>query len=198
MTTALASPVRSASPGERLEVYLQLVRSKAGNSATPWKGTPSAERNPELMLSRDFSCALVDHEGLPLAHNALGTSGLSIRKAWDLAASQLLYRHSFSEGTEFLVRDARLRSQQNAVLGLEVSFKHSPAAAWLAHPYTFSVLHQHFHNLVRPAKSLVYATTDQLDLFVFDAHPHELSATFESEKARMSLIVYSLGFPLSR
>ncbi|WP_156802543.1 hypothetical protein [Corynebacterium lubricantis] len=211
MTTAFAPPSLSTTldlqpqapngaepPRERLAVDLRLVRRKAGASAPSWNAGLSAGRSAQVILSRDFSCALLTHNGDPLTHSELGNSGLSIRTAWDLAASHLLSRHSFSEGTEFLVRDAGVRFSHSTLSGVEVSFKHAPATAWLAHPVTFSVLHQHFQKLLRPTQGLIYATTNYLDLFVFDAHPHEFSHALGNAAGEIFPIVHSLGFPLSR
>lgn len=156
-------------------------RIKAGDAAT-------------INLSRDFSCLITHEDGSPVLLDDVGRAGVTLRRAWDMAASELVSSHSFVEGTEFFVRDSRIHLGGSTPRGFEVSCQFSPAAAWLAHPRAFRILHTHMLSLLSPREGLVYLSSDQRELFVLDAPPARARGLLDGAAP----MEYVFGFPVLR
>lgn len=129
-----------------------------------------------------------------LTHQQVGAAGMSVHQMWNLAADQLVRRAHRPHGIEFFVRcpSAQLGEGHELPRGYEVDGHGVPAAAWLAHPKTFTVLHRHFEAVLQPASGLVYASRDLQELFVFDASANQVAAICGDD----AVLTYSVGFPL--
>ena len=163
------------------------VTVKAKNWASPGTSTSPAY----ISLSRDHVAVLKSPDGRLLTPIDLGRMELSTQQAWDTAADTLLRTQTGQ--IEFTVRNASFALGDIAPRGLEVQGTSHPAAAWLAHPRTFKVLHAHFTEILSPAKGLVFFSRDHEELFVFDAHAADVRVIYPDA----AVMTYSLGFPVS-
>lgn len=150
-----------------------------------------------ISLSPGLVCQFTAPSGATATHQQVGALGLTAHQAWDLAARSLLATAQHGDGIEFWVRPAATRLPEldgNGLAGYEVRGDTAPPAAWLAHPTTFSTLHQHFAHIFGTDGELAYYTRDKRELFVFDAPADEVAAVVGAE----GVLEYSLGFPLAR
>lgn len=156
---------------------------------TPGFGASTAYIN----LSPGLVCVFDTPHSAGLTHQEVGCTGLSVHQAWNAAADELVPRAVTDSGVEFLVRDPTIALGPSELPpGYEVDGHGAPAAAWLAHPKTFTVLHRHFESVMAPQHGLVYATRDDKELFVFDAPVEDVRAHLGTA----AVMTYSVGFPL--
>ncbi|WP_149029409.1 hypothetical protein [Corynebacterium halotolerans] len=99
-----------------------------------------------VALSRELCAALSCH-GATVSQRGLGELNLSVHRAWDRAADNLLHAAQTDEGTRFLTRPAA-HILGAGVPGLQIATPGAPATAWLAHPHTFTVLDRHLTHLL--------------------------------------------------
>lgn len=157
---------------------------------TPGYSTSTAFIN----LSPGLVCVFAGADGPALTHQQVGEAAPSTRQLWNDAADQLARRALVDTGIEFLVRCPSVVLGETHLRGYEVDGHGVPAASWLAHPKTFTLLHRHFESVLQPAHELVYVTLDERDLFVFDAPAADVAALLP----RAAVLTYSVGFPLLR
>lgn len=148
-----------------------------------------------ISLSPGLVCVFDSPTATGLTHQEVGVAGFSVHQLWNAAAEQLVSRAQREDGVEFLVRcpSAALDCEQ-LPRGFEVDGHGTPAAWWLAHPQTFTLLHRHFEAVLCPETGLVYATRDGRELFVFDAGADEVARCLPGA----DVLAYSVGFPLLR
>ncbi|STC68278.1 hypothetical protein [Corynebacterium pilosum] len=158
----------------------------------PWGVSSISDDIAHVPLSRDFRAVLYDDAGRGLTYHDLGRMGLSVHAAWDLAARELLAKHSSSEGVEFLVRDAPC--VLSGVQGWDIA----NARQWMAHPSTFTVLHRHLTTLVGPKAELSYAVRPDDEVAVYSCAPGLLRAGLSARGEAADVVAYSLGFPVVR
>nr|VDG63302.1 Uncharacterised protein [Streptococcus thermophilus] len=142
-------------------------------------------------LSPDVVAVLVSEDGHLLSQIDLWDRGLSVKQAWDSAAYTLLGSQA-STRIEFQVRNASCALGKTAPRGFEIGPFDVPPVAWLSHPRTFQMLHQHFLEVLAPTTGLVYVSRDHRDLFVLDTTVE----TAAQAVPHASVMTYSLGFPL--
>lgn len=165
--------------------------STTGNTGSPVR-TGRSHGPVNVTLSRDMVAVIRSEADALLTPLELGLTGLSAQQAWDSAAYTLLRSQLDSTRSEFLVRDASVALGGRVPRGVEVSGNGFPAAAWIAHPKTFHVLHTHFSTVLGPKHGLVYLSRDSKELFVFDSTPAAAQDVFP----QAAVMSYSLGFPL--
>ncbi len=156
-----------------------------------WASPGSSTSPAYISLSRDHVALLRAPDGRLLTPIDLGQMELSTRQAWDSAADTLL--RTQAGRIEFTVRNASFALGDFSPRGLEVRGGVHPPAAWLAHPWTFTMLHAHFSSVLSPREDLVFVSRDHRDLFVLDSDVHTVCALFP----RATVFTYSLGFPVS-
>lgn len=165
-------------------------RARAVKAHT-WANRGSSTSPAYISLSRDHVALLRAPDGRLLTPIDLGQMELSTREAWDSAADTLL--RTQTSQIEFTVRNASFGLGDKSPRGLEVRGGAHPPAAWLAHPWTFTLIHAHFSAVLSPRENLVFVSRDHRDLFVLDSDAHTVSALFP----RAAVFTYSLGFPVS-
>ncbi|WPF65399.1 MULTISPECIES: hypothetical protein [unclassified Corynebacterium] len=147
MTIALASPPLLLRPS------LLLRQSEEGPLLDEAYGRAPAA----IMLSRDFASGLFLGEQ-PAAHDDIAALGMSLHQAWDRSAAQLLSTAQRTQGTQFRTRAASaLHPHFRGQPVWQVDCPGSPATAWLAHPYPFTVLHRHLTSLGSGAQPWYFA-----------------------------------------
>lgn len=174
-----------------LDITPRLARSTDTKrpSLAPGFGASTAFINLSPGLMSVFDAP--GHEGLSL--QSLGAAGLTAQQAWNAAAAGLAPRATRPGGIEFSVRCPTVAlSVSGLPPGFEVEGHGVPAAAWLAHPRTFTLLNNHFRAVMQPRTGLTYLSRDDRELFVFDAYPETLLTHFP----RAAVMTYSIGFPL--
>ncbi|KQB85261.1 hypothetical protein [Corynebacterium oculi] len=147
MTTILLAPAPPLSP------QLLLRQARSGPPLDEAYGRARAA----VMLSRDFASGLLvgDH---PAAHDEIAALGMSLHQAWDRAAARLLGTAQRAQGTQFRTRAATaLHPCFRGQPVWQVDCPGSPATAWLAHPYPFTVLHRHLTFLGKGAQPWYFA-----------------------------------------
>lgn len=183
-----------SSPLTQLALTPRLARRETGADAprtwlTPGFGSSTAYIN----LSPGLVCVFDSGGFQGLTHQGIGAAGMTAHQAWNAAAAQLEPRAYCAAGVEFMVRSPAVAlGIEGHPPGFEVDGHGCPAASWLAHPRTFTLLHRHFEAVMHPEHNLVYATRDDKELFVFDA-PADAVAQLLRNAAVMT---YSVGFPL--
>lgn len=163
-----------------------------------WLAPGFSSSTAYIHLSQGLVCVFdadppnADAQGL--THQQVGAAGMSVHQVWNAAADQLAKRAHRPHGIEFMVRcpTAQLGADRPLPRGYEVDGHGVPAAAWLAHPKTFTVLHRHFESVMEPTCGLVYASRDLKELFVFDASVEQVAAACGAR----AVLTYSVGFPL--
>lgn len=100
-----------------------------------------------VTLSRGVAARLT-LDGTPVDATHLHQLGLTMHQAWDAAACNLVRLAQFPLGTRFMTRpasclDPGLRG------AAQIDTPGADPTAWLAHPYSFSVLHKHLTSLCR-------------------------------------------------
>ncbi|MCQ4620808.1 hypothetical protein KBX19_06230 [Corynebacterium sp. CCUG 71335] len=183
MTTTCSTDLLPVTGFVALPVRAEVVEKR------PWgeRGDSPAYLN----LSPNVVAVLISETGHLLSQIDLWDRGLSVKQAWDSAAYTLLERQN-SHRVEFQVRNASCALGTTAPRGFEIAPFDVPAVAWLSHPKTFQMLHQHFLEVLVPKTGLVYVTRDQRDLFVLDT-------TIEAAAKAVpqaTVMTYSLGFPV--
>lgn len=170
------------------EPRLARMESSSRTWLTPGYSTSTAFIN----LSPGLVCVFAGADGLALTHQQVGEAAPSARQLWNESADRLTRRALVDTGVEFLVRCPSAALGHSPLRGYEVDGHGAPAASWLAHPKTFTVLHRHFESVLKPRNELMYVTRNDRDLFVFDAPIAEVRAIVP----RASVLTYSVGFPL--
>lgn len=197
MTHALAYPAApSLFPHQQL--YPRLARREeitAGGSKawiTPGFSASTAfiSLSPGLVCVFDGVAPQSDEQGL--THQEIGSLGLTAHQAWNAAAETLRATAVTTSSIEFWSRPAAVKLGAAAPHGVEVRGGVHTAAAWLAHPRTFEVIHTHFSTVMAPSSELSYYSRDQRELFIFDAHRDDIAQAL----GPVPLMRYSLGFPL--
>lgn len=179
----------STAPSQTLTLIPRLTRRGTRFWLSPGFGASTAYINLSPGLVSVFSGSEED----PVSHQTLGLAGLTAHQAWNAAAAELAPRASCGGHVEFHVRCPTVTLKERELpRGFEVDGHGAPAAAWLAHPRTFTLLHNHFLAVMDPQEELAYMTRDDRDLYVFDARPMSLARIFP----RAAVMTYSVGFPL--
>lgn len=117
-----------------------------------------------IALSRELCAGLHCHDEtgqhtVTVSQRGLSELELSTHRAWDLAAENLLRRAQEPEGTRFFTRPAHVLFGAGAP-GLQIAVPGASPTAWLAHPYTFTVLHDHLSQLLdAEVRYLVFSST---------------------------------------
>lgn len=206
MTHALAHPVSPSTPaataGQPLFAHQQLhprlarreLITSGGSKAwiTPGFGASTAFISLSPGLVCVFDAAAGPGDGEALTHQEIGSLGLTAHQAWNAAADTLRATAVTEGGVEFWSRPAAVALGDRAPHGVEVRGGAHTAAAWLAHPRTFEVIHTHFTTVLAPSVELTYFSRDQRELFIFDAHRDDIMRAL----GPAALMRYSLGFPL--
>lgn len=99
-----------------------------------------------VSLSREL-CATLSCHGATVSQRGLGELDMSVHRAWDRAADNLLWAAQTDEGTRILTRPAARLLGADAP-GLQLAVPGAPVTAWLAHPHTFTVLDRHLFRLL--------------------------------------------------
>lgn len=136
-----------------------------------------------------------------LSHEAIGALQLSIRQAWNRAASNTLHLESDSKGVAVKTRPSRYLTGEKTP-GLQIDFNYTSPTAWLAHPHTFKTLYLHLCSVLRE-EACFYAISDSVLLATGFCDPRvELEswiATLEVPPAKVKQrIYYRNGFPSTR
>lgn len=100
-----------------------------------------------LPLSRTTAVTLSIDE-MTLSHRALAEFNIAMRRAWDVAADNVLRAAHTPQGTEFWTRPAADLLGPSAPPGIQLRSYPVPATCWLAHPRLLSVMHDHLARLL--------------------------------------------------
>lgn len=100
-----------------------------------------------LPLSRTTAVTLSVDE-MTLSHRALAEFNIAMRRAWDVAADNVLRAAHTPQGTEFWTRPAADLLGPSAPPGIQLRSHPVPATSWLAHPRLLSVMHDHLARLL--------------------------------------------------
>lgn len=160
-----------------------------------------------IALSRELCAGLHCHDEtgqntVTVSQRGLGDLELSTHRAWDLAAENLLRRAQEPEGTRFFTRPASILFGAGAP-GLQVAAPGAAPTAWLAHPCTFTVLHDHLCQLLGtearylvPAPAVLVATPVAAAGSERLQWPGRQPATTEPSSGLAGLMIaYEHGFP---
>lgn len=197
MTHALASPADSSLfPHQRLLPRLARREDITGSGSKAWITPGFSASTAFISLSPGLVCVFdgvaTDGHSAGLTHQQIGTLGLTAHQAWNAAADTLRATAVAGGGVEFWSRPASVALGDDAPHGIEIRGGVHTAAAWLAHPKTFEIIHRHFVTVLAPESELSYFSRDQRELFIFDAHRDDIAQCLGS----VPLMRYSLGFPL--
>ena len=200
MTHAVAYPVSPFAPAPfpHQQLHPRLARREeiTAGGAKAWITPGFSASTAFISLSPGLVCvfdriAAAGH-GEALTHQQIGSLGLTAHQAWN-AAAETLRATAVTEGdVEFWSRPATVALGDGAPPGVEIRGGTHTAAAWLAHPRTFEVIHRHFSTVLAPTGELSYFSRDQRELFIFDAHRDDITRAL----GPVALMRYSLGFPL--
>ena len=146
-----------------------------------------------ISLSTALVCLMEFEDGTILTHQDVGKLGMSVHHVWNLVAQNVLRTQPSTDMVEFRVRNASFSIGDDCPRGYEVRAPAGHAAAWLAHPRTFALLHRHFSSVLPPVHELLYATRDNRELFVFDSTIEAVARVLPTA----TIIRHSLGFPLA-
>ncbi|QPK78478.1 hypothetical protein G7Y31_07855 [Corynebacterium lizhenjunii] len=148
------------------------------------------------------------HASVDVSHRGLATLGLSVHHAWQLAARNVLAAAATERGYRFLTRPCQpnsgRRSTRQLPPGVQVYTDTLPVTAWLAHPMTFSVLHQHLSGLLGSTQLVYCAPTAQVLCVFAHASPSQLRSlqAFTDRMAGVSTpttatapLAWANGFP---
>ncbi|MDY3127629.1 MAG: hypothetical protein SOW59_05800 [Corynebacterium sp.] len=148
-----------------------------------------------LALSRSlvvaFTCGTII-----LSQRGLDRLGLSVHAAWDVCALNLERAARTPDGIEFYTRSVAHRLGATNPRGVEVRVRGTRAQSWLAHPQTFSIVHQQLLCLCRVAE-LTYVLPDETSLFAFfgPVTPRIAHIAAQSTSAAQVPLRWSNGFP---
>lgn len=129
-----------------------------------------------IALSRQLCAGLhcvTKDASVTVSQRGLGELDLSTHRAWDLAAENLLHRARSTAGLTFFTRPVTELIKQ-PVPAVQVGTPGAPPTSWLAHPHTFTVLHQHLRGLLGAEVSYLAPSTDILIAIPRDAPEIEL------------------------
>lgn len=139
---ALGTPARAAASGRWLAkslLELQLRPANAAASREATLGRPSREL-AALPLSRHWMAGLV-HRGQPVSFDALDHAGLSIRQAWDAAATNHIANARRRRRDHWLLsRPASWVLGAGCPVGVQLLPRGGAATGWLAHPLTADIV----------------------------------------------------------
>ncbi len=129
-----------------------------------------------------------------LSYRALADMGLSVRAAWDRAAHNLLEAALHGPGYRFETRAA--------FGGLQVRCPGTDITSWIAHPLSFTVLHEHLQQLLGKPDAVYYSPAPD-HLFVFSGQSADarlMEQTHQMAGTRADLngcgpLIWSNGFP---
>lgn len=192
---SVSTPVRSSptfAPSLTALTPRLIGRGAVAGGAHLWNSPQFSTSTAYISLSPALACVLVDASGNALSHQRIGEIGCSVNEAWNRAADNVLGAALRDGEVEFWVRGARAVLGARAPRGFELKCDALPPASWLAHPKLFSVLDNHFTQLLRPRFGLTYVTRDFRDLFVFDTLAREFAAAY----TQSHVVRYSVGFPV--
>lgn len=146
MTTATLAPApANTAPPLRPDALLPELRPLDETHTRGLSDDGFCDSVAYVALSREM-CATLSCHGASVSQRGLGELDLSVHRAWDRAADNLLSAAQTSEGTRFLTRPAT-RFLGPDTPGLQLATPGAPATAWLAHPHTFTVLDRHLSRL---------------------------------------------------
>lgn len=123
----------------------QSSRSTAHSPIAGWQPliVSSDYSGPSVALSAQARVA-IGVSGTPLEAREMAVAGYSLLQAWDAAATNVERRARDAEGIEFLSRPAHyLADFPTGVSARQWNVRGNYIAAWLAHPRTWTRLHQH-------------------------------------------------------
>lgn len=100
-----------------------------------------------LPLSRSTAVTLSVAD-ITLSHRALAEFDLPMRRAWDLAADNVLRAAHTPQGTQFWTRPAAHLLGDDAPPGLQLRSHPVPATTWLAHPHLLTIMHDQLARLL--------------------------------------------------
>ncbi len=178
---------------------LQLVATEGGeNSQRTNDGHYSLPA--QVALSYNLRAGLLCDD-LLLSHEAIGDLHLSIRQAWNRAASNSINVESDTKGVAVQTRPSRFLTGDRTP-GVQINFTHTQPTAWLAHPHTFKTLYLHLCSILRE-EACFYAISDSILLAtgLCDSRIELESwiAELEVPPAKVSRrIYYRNGFPSTR
>lgn len=109
---------------------------------------------PIVHLSATLSATL-SHAGTPLDQRSIDTLHLSVSRAWAIGADNLIRAATAQAGVQFLTRCVTADWVQVDVAN------HCPSA-WLAHPITFKILHDHLRSMLGGDPVYLAASDTQL------------------------------------
>ncbi|MBC3185257.1 hypothetical protein H7347_01475 [Corynebacterium sp. zg-331] len=146
-----------------------------------------------IVLSRGLTAGLTVGDS-PATHDDIAALGLTLHQAWDRAAALMLSIAQCTQGTQFRTRAATaLHPHFRDQPVWQVDCPGSPATAWLAHPYPFTVLHRHLTALGQGAQPWYFAPRADILLAAPLGQPIDLSII--PVRLCGDPIVYRHGFP---
>lgn len=131
-----------------------------------------------------------------ISHRDVDDLGLSLRQAWNASAFNLLSASHNGHSLRFHTRPASARLSSRCPQGVEVTMDGCHTTSWLAHPQTFTLLHEHMRSLLS-SSNLVYLAPREDILFVL-ADTSFSEATAWAQYAAETTALYSalITFPL--
>lgn len=213
-------------------------------SDQPSKLTERQRKAATIALSRQLE-AVIFYQGVEISPENLGCLGLTVRQAWDLCASNLLFWATIPDDEKdpsdpedhtlrFHLRPAsapyldmspsplrvvkpkpseHLKKDLTVTGGEEVLHSHSgwwevgtdgaPSPSWLAHPLTFSCLHNFLNSQFD--QEIYYVTTHNFSRLFICAPLNTSTGSKYSEEIKLAhngpiphprALTYRLGFPV--
>ncbi|AEG82004.1 MULTISPECIES: hypothetical protein [Corynebacterium] len=178
-------------------VSLHLTRSPNNSETLSYEMfSPYFDRAPAVIALSSGLSASLRCNGQLLRQGSLHSLGKTTRQLWNDAATNLMETARTPRGIAIHTRELSRLVQQPTV-GLHIAAGKGPASSWLAHPRTFTLIHQYISTQFNEEPVFFCPTSKILIAVPFSQKCPKLATwltTFE-HPLEQGGVLYSSGFP---